>query len=107
MLGETTLLSYTDIAIISTSDEADKGVFSKTLLKGLSDADTDNLSSDAFWSGARVTTTHDADNRFIYDTTAGYLYYDADGNGSGSAAVLVAMLGATAQLEFNDLQIIG
>jgi uncharacterized repeat protein (TIGR02059 family) len=85
----------------------DKLVFSKAIFTGLSGAGLGDLSSDAFWSGAGITTAHDADDRFIYNTTNGYLYYDADGNASGSAAVLVAMLGATTPLNFTDLQIIG
>ena len=85
----------------------DKLQFSKAIFAGLSAAALGDLSSNAFWSGAGVTTAHDADDRFIYNTTNGYLYYDADGNGSGSAAVLVAMLGATTPLAFTDLQIIG
>ena len=85
----------------------DKLQFSKTIFTGLSDAALGDLSSNAFWSGAGVATAHDADDRFIYDTTTGSLYYDADGNASGSAAVLVATLGATTPLAFTDLIIIG
>ena len=84
----------------------DKLQFSKAIFTGLSAAALGDLSSNAFWSGAGVTTAHDADDRFIYNTTDGYLYYDADGNASGSAAVLVATLGATTTLAFTDLQII-
>jgi Ca2+-binding RTX toxin-like protein len=74
--------------------------------KGLSGAALGDLSSDAFWSGAGVTTAHDADDRFIYNTTNGYLYYDNDGNALRDQAVLVAILGATTPLVFTDLQII-
>ena len=85
----------------------DKLQFSKAIFTGLSGAALGDLSSDAFWSGAGIKTAHDADDRFIYDTTTGSLYYDADGNASGSAAVLVATLGAATPLAFTDLQIIG
>ncbi len=85
----------------------DKLQFSKAIFTGLSGAALGDLSSDAFWSGAGITTAHDATDRFIYNTTNGALYYDADGNASGSAAVQVATLGATTPLAFTDLYIIG
>jgi Ca2+-binding RTX toxin-like protein len=97
----------TDTITDFTSADGDKLVFSKTIFTGLSGAALGDLSSDAFWSGAGVTTAHDADDRFIYNTTNGYLYYDADGNASGSAAVLVAILGAATPLAYTDLMIIG
>jgi Ca2+-binding RTX toxin-like protein len=81
--------------------------FSKAIFTGLSGAALGDLSSNAFWSGAGIKTARDADDRFIYDTTTGALYYDADGNALGSAAVMVATLGATTPLNFTDLQIIG
>ena len=85
----------------------DKLQFSKAIFTGLSGAALGDLSSDAFWSGAGITTAHDATDRFIYNPTNGALYYDADGNASGSAAVQVATLGATTPLAFTDLYIIG
>ena len=48
-----------------------------------------------FWSGAGVVAGHDLDDRVVYNTTNGALYYDADGNGAG-AAVQIAIIGAPA-----------
>jgi Ca2+-binding RTX toxin-like protein len=52
------------------------------------------LAPEQFWSGVGAVAGHDADDRLIYDTATGVLYYDADGNGAG-AAVQVALLGVS------------
>jgi len=86
----------------------DKLQFSKAIFAGLSNAALGDLTTDAFWSGAGVTAAHDATDRFIYNSTTGALYYDADGTGA-SAAVQVALLGSTTHpaLSFADIQVIG
>ena len=43
---------------------------------------TGALAAGAFRTG---TAAQDADDRIIYDSTFGYVYFDADGNGSGAA----------------------
>jgi Ca2+-binding RTX toxin-like protein len=63
------------------------------------------LAGTAFGSGAGVTTGQDATDRLIYDTTAGNLYYDVDGNG-GIASVLMASLGGGTALAASDITII-
>jgi Ca2+-binding RTX toxin-like protein len=70
----------------------DKIEFSAAVFAGL--AGSGPLTEAQFWSGAGVTTAHDADDRFVYDTSTGALYYDADGLG-GVEAVQVAVLGTT------------
>ncbi|TMH26866.1 MAG: calcium-binding protein, partial [Betaproteobacteria bacterium] len=47
-----------------------------------------------FYAAAGATGGHDADDRVVYDTASGKLYYDADGSGSGTAQ-LVATLQST------------
>jgi Ca2+-binding RTX toxin-like protein len=46
------------------------------------------LSVVQFHKGAGVTTSHDLDDRIIYNSTTGALYYDADGNKAGGVAAI-------------------
>ncbi|GHA73857.1 serralysin [Formosimonas limnophila] len=55
--------------------------------------------------GANFTSGRDADDRVIYDTSSGGLYYDADGSGAG-AAQLFAQLSASLVFDNSHFQII-
>jgi len=50
------------------------------------------LDPSGFHSVPGATDAHDATDRIIYDSASGNLYYDADGNGAVSSAVLFATL---------------
>lgn len=82
---------------------ADKLQFDNALFTALG-ADGE-LTTAAFWSGAGANSALDADTRLIYDTSAGSLYYDADGTGAASS-VLVATLAGTPALSISDIQVI-
>jgi len=84
----------------------DKLQFSKSVFSGLG-VQVGNLSQAQFWSGANVTSAHDADDRIVYNSSTGALYYDADGNG-GTAAVQIAVIGVSTHptLVYSDIQII-
>ncbi len=60
------------------------------------------LSAAAFRSG---TSALDADDRIIYDSATGHIYYDADGNGAG-AQILFAQVTAGLALTNADFSII-
>jgi Ca2+-binding RTX toxin-like protein len=53
------------------------------------------LTAGAFYASATATSAHDADDRIIYNTASGNLYYDADGLG-GASAVQFATIGELA-----------
>ncbi|WP_421854409.1 beta strand repeat-containing protein [Novosphingobium sp.] len=80
----------------------DKLSFSRAVYTGF--AATGAMGVDAFWSGAGVNAAHDATDRFIYNTTTGVLWYDADGTGS-TAAVQVALLTGAPALAYTDFLI--
>ena len=47
-----------------------------------------------FYAASGATAGHDADDRIVYDTSTGNLYYDADGSGSGGAQLIANLLGS-------------
>ena len=65
-----------------------------------------DLALGAFYKGAGVTGAHDAGDRIVYNTTTGNLYYDADGSGAGSSAILFATLAGSPGLAYTDFFIV-
>jgi Ca2+-binding RTX toxin-like protein len=53
------------------------------------------LTEDQFLAGAGLTVAADAEDRIIYNTSTGALYYDADGTGNAFEAVRFAVVGST------------
>ena len=76
----------------------DKLEFSKSIFTGITTAaGTGNgaaLTANEFVSSTTATAGTTATSHFIYNSTSGILYYDADANGAG-AAVQVALIGTT------------
>ncbi len=60
------------------------------------------LNANAFFVGSAA---HDADDRIIYNSATGQLFYDADGNGGGAAVLFATVIGAPA-LTVSDFQVI-
>ncbi|WP_225007222.1 calcium-binding protein [Novosphingobium percolationis] len=74
--------------------QGDHLLLSQLMFPGLSGAVDSPLSDVHFYKAAGATAAHDADDRIVYNTTSGWLYYDADGAG-GQAAIQVFKLGLT------------
>ncbi|WP_302850055.1 calcium-binding protein [Sphaerospermopsis torques-reginae] len=60
------------------------------------------LSAEAFTFGAGVTSATSSTHRFIFNTTNGDLFFDADGDGAG-ASVKIATLSNSASLSHSDI----
>ena len=58
-----------------------------------------------FWAAAGATAGHDANDRVVYNTSTGSLYYDADGSGSG-ASQLIATVQSGATVAATDIVVI-
>ena len=57
-----------------------------------------------FWSSG-TGTAHDADDRVLYNTSTGQLWYDADGSGTGAADLIATLQGAPG-LAATDIEVV-
>jgi Ca2+-binding RTX toxin-like protein len=57
-----------------------------------------------FHAAAGANAGHDADDRVVYNTTTGQLWYDADGSGAGAAQLIATLEGAPA-LSATDIEV--
>ena len=81
----------------------DRLAFDQTVFKAFTAVGAINAA--AFLSGAGVNVAHDADDRLIYNTTTGALWYDADGTGK-TRAIEVAVLTGHPDLVYGDFLIV-
>src|SRR5205085_6307585 len=62
-----------------------------------------------FYAAPGASGGHDADDRVVFDTSSGNLWYDADGSGSGAAQLIatVQTFGAAASVSASDIVVDG
>lgn len=77
----------------------DKIFLSRAAFAGLAGVADGLLPSGMFISGSGFTTARDADDRLIYDTKTGIIYFDPDGAG-GAGSVAIAALQASSPWSF-------
>jgi len=98
--GTTNIDTLGDFASGQDKIELSKAIFAGFTANGA-------LTAAQFYSGANIAAAHDADDRIIFNTSTGALYYDADGNGTASAAVQIAVIGIPhPALAAGDIEII-
>lgn len=78
--------------------EGDTIVLGASTYSGIGAKPGSVLSADAFYQAAGAETAQDADDRIIYDTTSGKLYYDADGLGGAGPVIIATLQGHPALL---------
>lgn len=97
----TALSRYTNVDRISDFSAADDTIeLHQSVFTALARG---TLSADAFRTG---TAAQDANDRIIYDSSTGKIFYDADGNGAG-AQVLFAQVNAGQLLTNADFLVVG
>jgi len=67
-----------------------------SVMTALGASGTFSAADGRFYAASGATAGHDADDRVVYDTSTGNLYYDADGSGSGGAQLIANLLGSPA-----------
>ena len=96
--AKTNLDTITDFTSGSDSIELSKAIFKAFTVNGA-------LADTQFFAASGAVKGHDADDRIIYNTDTGALYYDVDGSGS-KAAVEIAVLTGHPDIVFSDILIV-
>ena len=100
--AKTNVDTIIDFTVGGDSIQLSKAIFKAfKIVSALTDA--------AFYATSGTTIAQDLDDRIIYNTTTGALYYDADGNKEkGSAAIQIAIIGVDSHptLTYSDIQVI-
>lgn len=86
--------------------ENDRIALDRHVMKELGAKGDFGADDERFHAAAGATGGAEADDRVIYDTDAGRLYYDADGSGSGEALLIATLSTFGADLAAGDITVI-
>ena len=91
--------------ITDFASPADQLAFENAVFTGLGSAGTFSSTDGRCVAGAGLTSGQDSNDRIIYNTTNGNLYYDANGSASGGS-VQIATLQGVPTLAASDITVI-
>jgi Ca2+-binding RTX toxin-like protein len=98
--GATNVERITDFA--SAPDQLQ---FENAIFTAIGAAGTFAAGDGRFWAAAGATSGHDANDRVVYNTSTGSLYYDANGSGAGGSQ-LIATFQANPTIAATDITVI-
>ncbi|MDX0605063.1 calcium-binding protein [Sinorhizobium medicae] len=96
-------LGSTNVDTVLDFTAGDRLFLSKSIFTTLSGG---TLAATQFYAAADATAAQNANQKIIYDTTSGALYYDADGSLSGHTAVQFAVLSTHPGLTAGDFVLV-
>jgi Ca2+-binding RTX toxin-like protein len=82
----TNLDTIADFSLVDDTIELENAIFTALTVTG-------TLNAANFRSGAGVITAADSNDYLIYNTTTGFLYYDANGSATGAAIQIATFTG--------------
>jgi serralysin len=95
--------TITDFSHVDDTIRLSKSIFIAFSAQGIDST----LLAGQYWANT-TDLAHDADDRIIYNTSSGKLFYDADGSSAGSSGVWIALIGTTthpSDIAYNDFVI--
>jgi serralysin len=87
-------------------EESDRIALDRQVMKELGPKGDFSADDERFYAAAGATGGAEADDRVIYDTEAGRLYYDADGSGAGEAQLIATVSTFAGDLAAGDITVI-
>ena len=93
-------------AAIHGFDESDTLALDNDVMAALGAAGDFTAGDERFYAAAGANGGAEADDRVVYDTDSGRLYYDADGSGAGEAQLIATLAIGGLQLAADDIVVI-